>query len=425
MTTSRSRHRLQRRRGGRRSLPYLAVAGVTAAGLVLGSAPASAAPSVYYLRGTNIGNVSPDPAFGSWVDNVLTATSVDHDQPTKVDYPGGFWPLSKGYLGDPTYNRSVSLGVAGLNQAITDGAGGEVIVFGHSQGAVVATEYLRQHPGSDLTFVLTGNPNRPNGGILQRFNGLYVPILDISFNGATPTDDATTIDIARQYDGWVDFPRYPLNLVASANALLGIVFLHGKYEEAITPEVLAGLEPTQHGNTTYYLVPTARLPLLMPFEGLLPKNVLDALDAPLRQIVELGYDRTDYGKPTPAGLLPDRKPAAVAPEPNSVPDDQPGGRSVDDADTQQPSRQRAGWSHRRIQKPDRTDQLASTETADEIPDETAEPAAQPGPGHSGTNTTDNKKDQGTNSTGKRHSESDSGATQRRSKAGKDNSTSAA
>jgi hypothetical protein len=35
---------------------------------------------------------------------------------------------------------------------------------------------------------MIGNPNRPNGGILQRFTGLYVPILDVSFDGATRTD---------------------------------------------------------------------------------------------------------------------------------------------------------------------------------------------------------------------------------------------
>ena len=283
-------------------------------GLVFGAATAGAVPNAYYLRGTNIGTVPPDPVYRAWVDQTITATAGEHGGPTKVEYPGGFWPVSKGYLSDPTYNKSVDQGVASL--AATIAAAGDadsaVIISGYSQGAVAATEYMRAHPGAGNTYVLAANPNRPNGGILQRFNGLYVPILDISFNGATPTSDEIVIDIARQYDGWADFPKYPLNVAATANALLGIIYLHGKYDQTVTPELLADLEPTTHGNTTYYLVPTERLPLLMPFGGIVPDSVLDALDPPLRAIVELGYDRTDYGVPTPAKLLAPISPVPAA-----------------------------------------------------------------------------------------------------------------
>jgi hypothetical protein len=351
MATSTGRHRPARERTGNRSAAYLAAAGIAIAGLAIGSVPVSAAPAVYYLRGTNIGDVPPDAQFAGWVDGVVTQTAGSHDQPAKVNYPGGFWPVSKGYLGDPTWNRSVVQGVTALDLSITTGGESDAIIFGHSQGAVVATEYLRRHPGSDHTYVLTANPNRPNGGVLQRLNGLYVPILDISFNGSTPTDDATVIDIARQYDGWADFPKYPLNFVATANALMGILFLHGKYDEVLTPEVLAGLEPTTHGNTTYYLVPTARLPLLMPFEGFVPKSVLDTIEAPLRQIVELGYDRTDYGRPTSAGLFPPLGAVTpeVQPQPASAP--QPTIAPVS-AVVSPKSPRRAGWSRVREVKPD-------------------------------------------------------------------------
>jgi len=40
--------------------------------------------------------------------------------------------------------------------------------------------------------------------------------------------------------------------------------------------------------------------------------VLDALDPPLRYLVELGYDRGDYSTPTPAGLVPNLNPVTVA-----------------------------------------------------------------------------------------------------------------
>ncbi len=166
---------------------------------------------------------------------------------------------------------------------------------------------MRETGAVGNTYVLVSNPGRSNGGILERFNGVSVPILDITFNGATPTDGDITYDIARQYDGWADFPKYPLNLLATANALLGIVYLHGKYDQDIDPAVLdnpAKTDKTVYNNTTYYLIHTDRLPLLMPFNGILPYTFLDALDAPLRELVELGYHRTNYGNPSPAGLLP-------------------------------------------------------------------------------------------------------------------------
>ncbi len=97
------------------------------------------------------------------------------------------------------------------------------VVFGLSQGAVVISRYKAAHPegGTGNTWVLVENPSRPNGGILERFAGLYIPVLDISVSGATPDNGDTTIDVARQYDGWADFPTYPLNFLATANAIAG------------------------------------------------------------------------------------------------------------------------------------------------------------------------------------------------------------
>ena len=46
------------------------------------------------------------------------------------------------------------------------------------------------------------------------------------------------------------------------------------------------------GQTTYYTVPTPRLPILIAFEAFVPSPILTALDAPLRVMVEWGYDRS-------------------------------------------------------------------------------------------------------------------------------------
>ena len=67
-------------------------------------------------------------------------------------------------------------------------------------------------PGS-LSFVLIGNPNRPNGGFLARGpQGFTIPIIGATFSGPTPTNSGTTpenatyptVDIAQQYDGSYD-----------------------------------------------------------------------------------------------------------------------------------------------------------------------------------------------------------------------------
>jgi PE-PPE domain len=169
--------------------------------------------------------------------------------------------------------------------------------------------------------VLVENPDRPNGGILERFVGLHIPILNVTFNGPTPNTGAKTVDISRQYDGWSDFPTYPLNLLADANAIAGILYLHGNTQNLTDPAVLealkAGGNPMYYQedpatNTTYYVIPTPELPLLMPFTGIVPKPVLDALDPPLRALIEMGYDRSNYGTPAPAKLFPTSHPAAAS-----------------------------------------------------------------------------------------------------------------
>ena len=110
-----------------------------------------------------------------------------------------------------------------------------LVIYGYSQGAVIANlekrKLAEQYPegtdAPDIDFVLGGDPNLPNGGLAARFPGLYIPILDVTLNGPAPTDTQfDTVEILRQYDGTSDFPLYPLNLVSTANALLGLVYVH-------------------------------------------------------------------------------------------------------------------------------------------------------------------------------------------------------
>ncbi|ETZ99774.1 PE-PPE domain protein [Mycobacterium kansasii 824] len=218
-----------------------------------------------------------------------------------------------------TFDESVAAGAADLHAAIMaqHAAGHDVVVLGFSQSASVATAEMRYlaslpadlRPGPDqLSFVLLGDPNNPNGGLLARFPGLFVQPMGLTFSGATPSNLYPTTVYTRQYDGFADFPQYPLNIPADLNALLGIYYAHGTYQELTPAQVAAGVvQPVSPADvyTTYMLLPSEHLPLLEPLRGIVPAPLLDLVEPDLRVIIELGYDRTGYADvPTPAGLFP-------------------------------------------------------------------------------------------------------------------------
>jgi hypothetical protein len=277
----------------------------------------TAATSVLYMRGTGIGGFLSDQDFANYARRVVDSTPAKPAAPYdmyKVDYPAAFFPFSGGGITDPTYGSSVAAGVRHLESAVADTdpdhdyPGDAVIIYGYSQSAVVASQYKKAHLESTprpVTYLLVSNPARSNGGILERFRGITIPILDITTSGATPTGGAATYDIARQYDGWADFPVYPTNILATANAIAGIAYLHGTYESQINPETdltTTDSDIRQYGNTTYYTIGTDRLPILLPLRDIgVPDPILAVLDAPLRVIIEQGYDRgASQGVPMPA-----------------------------------------------------------------------------------------------------------------------------
>jgi hypothetical protein len=288
-----------------------------------------------YMRGTKIGGYTDDDrAFVGFANGVIgqtagpgapTLTVDDGDDwrtGDQIEYNGGFWPVSQGGLSDLTYGASVRQGLGRVDDRVADeradDPNGTILVYGYSQSAVILSQYKAQTTDGNVVYVLLANPGRPNGGILSRFTGFTIPVLDIPLSGPTPTGSAgwtegdapTTYDITQQYDGWADFPAYPLNVLADANAILGIVYLHGNYETEVDPatDLAPGAPNTDthtYGDTAYYTVGTDLLPLLRPLEQLgVPRPLLVGLDAPLRVLVEQGYDRTtNPGQPTPAGVI--------------------------------------------------------------------------------------------------------------------------
>ena len=272
------------------------------------------------------GTIMPTPSEG-WQDAIIT----DYIDPaTGGNYTPVLVPTPESSA--PT---SVPTGLADLQAAIAaqqlSDPGEPFLVEGYSQSAVIAVEEENQllqsgQPTSDLTLLLLGSLNRPNGGIFERFPGLVIPGTWLDFNGAEPTDGVTTIDIANQYDFFADFPQYPINLVSDLNALFGIIYAHAAYGDGIVPgqditpdsEALTGPYAGEYvlgsteivkqvdGDTAFYFIPTTELPLLDPLRSLgVPESVLNIIQPELQVIVEAGYDRSiPFGDPTPAELIP-------------------------------------------------------------------------------------------------------------------------
>ena len=227
--------------------------------------------------------------------------------------------------GDLTLDQSIAEGVTNLDNCIkatdcvynTDvgsapAASDSLVVFGYSQSATIGTFEKRrlaaEYPdgeGPDVSFEFIGNGNRPNGGFLARGpQGFTIPSPFIfggaTFSGPTPINTQyQTVDIAEQYDVWADVPFNPLNLLAVANWYSSYVHYNYKDASLDDPEII---NQGQYGDTTYYMIPQKILPLLssvtqVPVIG---NALADALDAPLRVLVEAAYDRTiSPGQPTP------------------------------------------------------------------------------------------------------------------------------
>jgi len=239
------------------------------------------------------------------------------------------WPAQIGLpiLGSLTYEASQQQGVQNIDSAIdstlaTLSPGERAVVFGYSSSANVVVREMRglqNQPGGapaidQLEFLLLGNPNRPNGGILQRFAGLFIPFVGIRLDGSTPIDTPyATTDISWQYDTVADFPNYPLNLLADLNALIPGPILHGNYFPADVNGPRA-FPDTTVGNITYITLKPPHLPLLLPLYDIgFPQPLLDLVEPALTVMVDWGYDRSiGPGTPTTAQLIPRINPVTAA-----------------------------------------------------------------------------------------------------------------
>lgn len=262
---------------------------------------------------------TPGPAYIKMaMDNFTQPTTPGpFGTPIGITTPEQAWPITG--LFDYTFGTSVRIGLGDLEKqmAVTQGP---IVIFGYSQSAVISNIEKRKlnaqypvgtTPPRPISFVFIGDLNRPNGGVMTRFQGAYIPLINFYFNGPALTDTQfPTVDIARQYDGFADFPVYPINLLADANALAGIFYIHTAYDQVsldpTSPLYVKGTKEQSYQDTTYYTIPTAHLPLLQPFRDLgVPEPLMAAIEPALKVLIETGYDRTiNPGVPTPARLIP-------------------------------------------------------------------------------------------------------------------------
>ncbi len=217
-------------------------------------------------------------------------------------------------------------------------------MFGYSQSSTIASYVMQQldpsgtpQPDPGLQFLLLADPSNPNGGALERFAGfettsgqtvsdpLNLPSLGFVFDNATPADDYVTSIYSLEYDGFADFPRYPIDFLSDLNAFLGIGTLHGVYLNGFEPghggptaEQIANAillpgsaaDGTTDSLTNYYMIDETA-----PLVSLLPKSLQELLGPDLTYLINLGYGDGSLGYSvtpdspanvaTPFGLFPD------------------------------------------------------------------------------------------------------------------------
>jgi PE-PPE domain/PE family len=264
--------------------------------------------------------------------------------------PEGYYPLVlKSLPLTPSISQGVQILDSAIKTTLAANPSGSVAVLGLSQSSDIssleminlANPTLNPNPptANQLGFTLTGNQMNPNGGFFARFPGfpagqpLQFPALGLTLYGATPSNTIYPTNIfSIEYDGWADFPQYPINFVSDLNAVLGIAFVHGTYP-SLNPSALPNgydlvqlaTSPgyyTNGGVTNYYMITTPNgLPLLDPLR-LIPgigNPLADLLQPDLTTIVNLGYGNPNFGYSTgPAdvqtyfGLFPHYSQALIA-----------------------------------------------------------------------------------------------------------------
>jgi hypothetical protein len=263
-----------------------------------------------------------EPMMGQALGGMFTGT--DPASKTPWVRQSVYWPAQMApFLGFTSLGGSVSQGkdnlVADIAAAQKTG-NGPVTVVGASAGSLVLDETLRyyqEHPDlapdpKKVNFVIIADGSRQDA---FRPSSLFDTMSGYTYQ--SPAQTAYNVSVVTfQYDGFADFPDQPLNLLAVANAVAGMLVLHNATYFAdiskMTPTSVV-TDPGTGGTTTRYLIAPLQLPLvtLMPF--------LAPIQDQLKQIIDTGYSRNaTVAAPAPAALTnstPSPTPSPVVAQP--------------------------------------------------------------------------------------------------------------
>lgn len=198
--------------------------------------------------------------------------------------------VSSGTTAEGTSGGSIAAGVAALDLILHTAPASmstDVLVFGHSQGAQVASAWLRLHANdvnrpnpAYVRFLLTGNPERKYGGLPR-------------FSAKTPNNTSYTVqDLKIQYDGWADWPtQLPRpNWQSLQNAAQGMYLTHNVDYLKHNPSD-ATMFYTE--NTTVYAMIPNNLPMFDANRKAGQNALADQLQAQYQPAIESQYVRPE------------------------------------------------------------------------------------------------------------------------------------
>ncbi|HEY7054838.1 MAG TPA: PE-PPE domain-containing protein [Mycobacterium sp.] len=217
------------------------------------------------------------------------------------------WPAQAGpMLGRVSMGESVAVGTDNMLKAIKatykKDPEDPITVFGMSEGSAVVDEVMRAlandptaPPSGKLNFIVAGDANHRQAGFIPHTYGGY------KFQPPAQTPYDLTV-LTYEYDGWADWPDDPWNLLAARNALAGALMNHNETYFVDLSELKADqtLKPivkrnASGGFTTYYLIPTETLPLVVMNPRLAPR------EEELKRKIDAAYSRNDGTAPGATG----------------------------------------------------------------------------------------------------------------------------
>ena len=278
------------------------------------------------------GTANPSPDLG-YLERSAQAYLLPHFPALQLSNvfsqftPEQFWPVTP-QLGGLTFEQSVAQGVSLLDSGINTqlGPGKQRRRFrllperdDRHRGNQALMAPADQLPSSQLSFVLAGDPNNPDGGLLERFTGFYIPIPECAVQRRDPAEFSLPDHIYTiQYDGIADAPQYPLNVVSDLNAFLGYFIVHSNYPIPDAPRLptpcIWRRRPATPAHPVLQVM-TQNLPLIqfirdIPYAG---PPIADIFQPDLRVLVDLGYgdigpgyELCEYSDPRLAALDPQR-----------------------------------------------------------------------------------------------------------------------